>query len=82
VSAGQKSPLYSAVEAIRAPSGRLSKISEFERSCASSARWESISAKALIGECGIVEIIGLMGQYTGLTMLFVIDRYPTSGSVG
>jgi len=25
---------------------------------------------------GIVEIVGLMGQYTGLTMLFVVDRYP------
>jgi hypothetical protein len=23
-----------------------------------------------------VEIVGLMGQYTGLTMLFVVDRYP------
>jgi 4-carboxymuconolactone decarboxylase len=33
-------------------------------------------AKALIGERGIVEIVGLMGQYTGLTMLFVVDRYP------
>jgi 4-carboxymuconolactone decarboxylase len=34
------------------------------------------AANALIGERGIVEIIGLMGQYTGLTMLFVVDRYP------
>jgi 4-carboxymuconolactone decarboxylase len=34
------------------------------------------AAKALIGERGIVEIVGLMGQYTGLTMLFVVDRYP------
>jgi 4-carboxymuconolactone decarboxylase len=33
-------------------------------------------AKALIGERGIVEIVGLIGQYTGLTMLFVVDRYP------
>ena len=31
---------------------------------------------ALVGERGIVEIVGLMGQYTGLTMLFVVDRYP------
>ena len=28
------------------------------------------------GECGIVELVTLMGQYTGLTMLFVVDRYP------
>jgi 4-carboxymuconolactone decarboxylase len=34
------------------------------------------AAKVLIGERGIVEIVGLMGQYTGLTMLFVVDRYP------
>jgi 4-carboxymuconolactone decarboxylase len=34
------------------------------------------AAKALISERGIVEIVGLMGQYTGLTMLFVVDRYP------
>jgi 4-carboxymuconolactone decarboxylase len=34
------------------------------------------AAKALIGERGIVEIVGLIGQYTGLTMLFVVDRYP------
>jgi len=34
------------------------------------------AAQALIGERGIVEIVGLMGQYTGLTMLFVVDRYP------
>ncbi len=31
---------------------------------------------ALVGERGIVELVGLMGQYTGLTMLFVVDRYP------
>jgi 4-carboxymuconolactone decarboxylase len=31
---------------------------------------------ALIGERGIVELVALMGQYTGLTMLFVVDRYP------
>ena len=30
----------------------------------------------LVGERGIVELVALMGQYTGLTMLFVIDRYP------
>ena len=30
----------------------------------------------LIGERGIVELVALMGQYTGLTMLFVVDRYP------
>ena len=34
------------------------------------------AAKGLIGERGIVEIVGLMGQYTGITMLFVVDRYP------
>jgi 4-carboxymuconolactone decarboxylase len=31
---------------------------------------------ALVGERGIVELVALMGQYTGLTMLFVVDRYP------
>jgi 4-carboxymuconolactone decarboxylase len=31
---------------------------------------------ALVGERGIVETVSLMGQYTGLTMLFVVDRYP------
>jgi 4-carboxymuconolactone decarboxylase len=31
---------------------------------------------ALVGERGIVELVSLMGQYTGLTMLFVVDRYP------
>jgi 4-carboxymuconolactone decarboxylase len=31
---------------------------------------------ALIGERGVVELVALMGQYTGLTMLFVVDRYP------
>ena len=30
----------------------------------------------LVGERGIVDLVALMGQYTGLTMLFVIDRYP------
>src|SRR6266700_6565904 len=30
----------------------------------------------LVGELGIVDLIALMGQYTGLTMLFVVDRYP------
>ena len=28
------------------------------------------------GERGIVELVGLMGQYHTLTMLFAIDRYP------
>jgi 4-carboxymuconolactone decarboxylase len=31
---------------------------------------------ALVGERGMVELVALMGQYTGLTMLFVVDRYP------
>jgi 4-carboxymuconolactone decarboxylase len=31
---------------------------------------------ALVGERGLVELVALMGQYTGLTMLFVVDRYP------
>jgi 4-carboxymuconolactone decarboxylase len=31
---------------------------------------------AVVGERGIVELVALMGQYTGLTMLFVVDRYP------
>ncbi len=31
---------------------------------------------ALVGERGIVELVSLIGQYTGLTMLFVVDRYP------
>ncbi|MBV8746736.1 MAG: hypothetical protein JO134_16995, partial [Xanthobacteraceae bacterium] len=30
----------------------------------------------LVGERGTVELVALMGQYTGLTMLFVVDRYP------
>lgn len=30
----------------------------------------------LVGERGIVELIALMGHYTGLTMMFVVDRYP------
>jgi 4-carboxymuconolactone decarboxylase len=28
------------------------------------------------GERGIVELVGLMGQYHTLSMLFAIDRYP------
>ena len=28
------------------------------------------------GERGIVELVGLMGQYHTLTMLFAVDRYP------
>ena len=28
------------------------------------------------GERGVVELVGLMGQYHTLTMLFAIDRYP------
>ena len=39
------------------------------------------AASALIGERGIVEIVSLMGQYTGLTMLFVVDRYPVPTGV-
>lgn len=39
------------------------------------------AAAALIGERGIVEIVSLMGQYTGLTMLFVVDRYPVPTGV-
>ena len=31
---------------------------------------------ALVGEQGVVELVALIGQYTGLTMLFVVDRYP------
>jgi 4-carboxymuconolactone decarboxylase len=31
---------------------------------------------ALVGERGVAELVALMGQYTGLTMLFVVDRYP------
>jgi 4-carboxymuconolactone decarboxylase len=31
---------------------------------------------SLVGDRGIVELVSLMGQYTGLTMLFVVDRYP------
>ena len=30
----------------------------------------------LVGERGIVDLVALIGQYTGLTMLFVVDRYP------
>jgi 4-carboxymuconolactone decarboxylase len=32
--------------------------------------------KALVGERGIVETVGTIGHFTGLTMLFVVDRYP------
>src|SRR5215475_13880922 len=31
---------------------------------------------ALVGERGVVETVALMGHFTGLTMLFVVDRYP------
>ena len=31
---------------------------------------------ALVGERGIVETVGTIGHFTGLTMLFVVDRYP------
>jgi 4-carboxymuconolactone decarboxylase len=40
----------------------------------SDANFKAMSA--LVGERGIVELVALMGQYTGLTMLFVVDRYP------
>ena len=30
----------------------------------------------LVGERGIVETVGTIGHFTGLTMLFVVDRYP------
>jgi hypothetical protein len=30
----------------------------------------------LVGERGIVDLVALIGQYTGLTMLFAVDRYP------
>jgi 4-carboxymuconolactone decarboxylase len=30
----------------------------------------------VVGERGIVELIATMGHFTGLTMLFVVDRYP------
>jgi 4-carboxymuconolactone decarboxylase len=32
--------------------------------------------KEVVGERGIVDLVSIMGHYTGLTMLFVIDRYP------
>jgi 4-carboxymuconolactone decarboxylase len=31
---------------------------------------------ALVGERGIVETVATIGHFTGLTMLFVVDRYP------
>jgi len=34
------------------------------------------SMSNLVGERGIVDLVALIGQYTGLTMLFVVDRYP------
>jgi 4-carboxymuconolactone decarboxylase len=40
----------------------------------SDKNFEAMSA--LVGEHGIVELVAPMGQYTGLTMLFVVDRYP------
>jgi 4-carboxymuconolactone decarboxylase len=30
----------------------------------------------IVGERGVVETIGTIGHFTGLTMLFVVDRYP------
>ena len=30
----------------------------------------------VVGERGVVETIGTIGHFTGLTMLFVVDRYP------
>jgi 4-carboxymuconolactone decarboxylase len=30
----------------------------------------------LVGERGIVELVATIGHFTGLTMLFVVDRYP------
>ena len=38
--------------------------------------YEGKSMAALVGERGIVDLVALIGQYTGLTMLFVVDRYP------
>jgi 4-carboxymuconolactone decarboxylase len=35
----------------------------------------------VVGERGIVDLVALMGQYTGLTMLFVVDRYPVPTGV-
>ena len=40
----------------------------------SDANFKAMSA--LVGERGIVETVALMGHYTGLTMLFVVDGYP------
>ena len=31
---------------------------------------------AAIGERGMVELLATMGHFTGLTMMFVVDRYP------
>ncbi len=31
---------------------------------------------ALVGERGLVETVATIGHFTGLTMLFVVDRYP------
>jgi 4-carboxymuconolactone decarboxylase len=31
---------------------------------------------AVVGERGIVETVATIGHFTGLTMLFVVDRYP------
>ena len=40
----------------------------------SDASFKTMAEK--FGERGIVDLVALMGQYTGLTMLFVVDRYP------
>ena len=30
----------------------------------------------VVGERGIVETLATIGHFTGLTMMFVVDRYP------
>jgi 4-carboxymuconolactone decarboxylase len=32
--------------------------------------------KAVVGERGIVDTVATIGHFTGLTMMFVVDRYP------
>jgi len=38
------------------------------------AKFQALAGR--FGERGVVELVGLMGQYTTLSMLFAVDRYP------
>jgi len=40
----------------------------------SDANFQALAGR--FGERGVVELVGLMGRYQGLSMLFAVDRYP------